>query len=82
MASGGYGLAETYVMQKLYKEKLKSVAHEEKQEEEDVRKTNKEIGNGTVKMGSMDKTTSSRCFSWLPKQQHKKISRISNSNDS
>jgi hypothetical protein len=79
MASGGYGLAETYVMQKLYKEKMKSVAHEEKQEEEDLRKTNKDIG--TVKMGSMHKTTSSRCFSWLPKQQHKKISRISNSND-
>ncbi|CAJ2648537.1 unnamed protein product [Trifolium pratense] len=78
MASGGYGLAETYVMQKLYKEKiLKSIEHEEKQE--DMRKTNTEIG--TVKMGSMDKT-SSRCFSWLPKQQHKKISRISDSNDS
>ncbi|KAL5078619.1 hypothetical protein RYX36_007040 [Vicia faba] len=45
MASGGYGLAEAYVMQKIYKEKLKKIAQEEKLQEE------KKMD--TIKTGSM-----------------------------
>ncbi|KAK2429599.1 hypothetical protein QL285_028023 [Trifolium repens] len=32
MTSVGYGFAETYVMQKMYKEKMKNIAQEQKQE--------------------------------------------------
>ncbi|CAL5189353.1 unnamed protein product [Lathyrus oleraceus] len=74
MASGGYGLAETYVMQKLYKEKLKKIAQTEKLPEEE-----KKID--TIKTDSRDKT-STGCFSLFPKKQHRKISHISYSNDS
>jgi hypothetical protein len=73
MASVGYGLAETYVTQKIYKEKMKKIAQEQKQEVKDIIATNTK--------GSIDKT-SSGCFMWFPKQKHRKISQISDSNDS
>ncbi|WJX62985.1 hypothetical protein P8452_47920 [Trifolium repens] len=73
MTSVGYGFAETYVMQKMYKEKMKKIAQEQKQEVKEIIATNTK--------GSMDKT-SSGCFMWFPKQKHRKISRISDSNDS
>ncbi|CAK8537420.1 unnamed protein product [Lathyrus sativus] len=73
MASGGYGYAESYVMQKLYKEKLKKIAQAENLQEE------KKIH--TLKTGSTDKT-STGCFSLFPKKQHKKSSHVSDSNDS
>jgi len=68
MATVGYKFAEVYVMQKMNREKMKKI------EKEDVKKID------TIKTGSMDKK-SSGCFSWLSKRQHKKISRISDSND-
>ncbi|CAJ2648538.1 unnamed protein product [Trifolium pratense] len=74
MASVGYGLAETYVMQKMYKEKMKKIAQEQKQEVKEI------IGTIDTK-GSIDKT-SSGCFMWFPKHQHRKSSQISDSNDS
>ncbi|WJX57656.1 hypothetical protein P8452_43189 [Trifolium repens] len=73
MASVGYGLAETYVMQKIYKEKMKKIAQEQKQEVKEIIATNTK--------DSMAET-SSGCFMWFPKQQHRKISQISDSNDS
>lgn len=73
MASAGFGLAETYVMQKIYKEKLKKRAQEEKLQED------KKLD--TIKTGSTDKT-STGCFSLFPNKQHKKISHISDSNNS
>jgi hypothetical protein len=73
MASVGYGFAETYVMQKMYKEKMKKIAQEQKQEVKEI--------FGTNIKGSMDET-SSGCYMWFPKQKHRKISRISDSNDS
>jgi hypothetical protein len=71
MASAGFGLAETYVMQKMYNEKMKKIAHEEKED----------VYPGMVTKGSIHKT-SIGCFSFFPKHQHRKISRISDSNDS
>ncbi|CAL5189355.1 unnamed protein product [Lathyrus oleraceus] len=71
MASVGFGLAETYVMKKIYKEKLMKIAQEEKIQED------KKID--TIKIGSMDKT-STGCFSLFPKNQQRKITRISDSN--
>ncbi|CAK8537423.1 unnamed protein product [Lathyrus sativus] len=73
MASAGFGLAETYVMQKIYKEKLKKITEQEKLQED------KKFD--TIKTCSMDKT-STGCFSLFPKKQQRKISRISDSNDS
>ncbi|TKY56228.1 hypothetical protein E2542_SST20671 [Spatholobus suberectus] len=74
MATAGFGLAETYVTGKLYKEKMKKRA----QEEEGEKSNDKKIP--TSKMSLEDKT-SSGCFSWVSKHQHKKISRISDYND-
>lgn len=71
MATIGSGLAETYVMRKIYKEKMKKRAHEELQEE---KRTNIKIHTITT-----DKT-SSGCFSWISKQQGRKNSRIADSN--
>ncbi|AES97904.1 hypothetical protein MtrunA17_Chr5g0425091 [Medicago truncatula] len=71
MASAGFGLAETYVMQKMYNEKMKKIAHEEKQD----------VSPGMVRKDSIHKT-SIGCFSFFPKHQHRNISRISDSNDS
>ncbi|KAL5078620.1 hypothetical protein RYX36_007041 [Vicia faba] len=73
MASAGFGLAETYVMKKIYKEKLKKITQDEKLQE------NKKMD--TMKTVSTDKT-SSGCFSLFPMKQHRKISHISDSNDS
>ncbi|XP_027333532.1 uncharacterized protein LOC113848277 [Abrus precatorius] len=73
MATASYGLAETYVMTKLYKEKMKKQAQEEKER-------NTHIKVHAITTDSEDKT-SSGCFSFLSKQHHRKISRISDYND-
>ncbi|KAK7301272.1 hypothetical protein RJT34_12133 [Clitoria ternatea] len=67
----GYGLAEAYVTRKIYMEKMKN----REQDEEKIT----EIKNPKIKAGSEDKA-SSGCFSWLPKQHHKKNCRISDYN--
>ncbi|KAE9605892.1 hypothetical protein Lal_00025566 [Lupinus albus] len=73
MATIGSGLAETYVMRKIYREKMKKIAQEEEVQGE--RRTNMKNIHTTTK-GS-----SSGCFSWLSKQQGRKNSRISNTNE-
>ncbi|RDX81806.1 hypothetical protein CR513_37471, partial [Mucuna pruriens] len=73
MATVGFGFAEAYVTQKLYKENLKKRA----QEEERHKNTNMKIP--TMKTGSNHKTPRG-CFSWLSKQQRSKNSRISDYN--
>ena len=77
MASVGFGLAETYVMRKVYKEKMKKGPQEEERGEE-ARMTNMKIH--TTK-GVSDEEASIGCFSWVSKQQRKKNSRISDSSE-
>ncbi|KAK7301274.1 hypothetical protein RJT34_12135 [Clitoria ternatea] len=64
----GSGLAEAYVTRKIYVEKMKN------REQDEEKSSN--MKNPKIKPGSEDKA-SSGCFSWLPKQNHKKNSRIS-----
>lgn len=75
MATPGFGLAEAYMTRKIYKEKMKKIAQEEQEGEK-----NSNMKISTIKTGSEDKT-SSGCFSWVSKQQHKKNSRISDYNE-
>nr|KYP47498.1 hypothetical protein KK1_030825 [Cajanus cajan] len=73
MATIGFGFAETYVTRKLYKEKMKK-----RVEEEGEKNTNMKIS--TIESGSEDKT-SSGCFSWISKQNRRKISHVSDHHD-
>ncbi|RDX76235.1 hypothetical protein CR513_43793, partial [Mucuna pruriens] len=72
MATVGFGFAEAYVTQKLYKEKMKRRAQEEGDK-------NTDMDIPTIKTSSKNKTPSG-CFSWVSKHQHSKISRISDYN--
>ncbi|KAL2317738.1 hypothetical protein Fmac_031614 [Flemingia macrophylla] len=72
MATIGFDFAETYVTRKLYMEKMKKRAQEEGEDGEE----STDIKISKIKTGSKDKT-SSGCFSWVSKQHHKKISRVS-----
>lgn len=72
MATIGSGLAETYVMQKLYKEKMKKTAKEVQEE----RRTNIKVHAIAT---DSDEKTSTGCFSCISKQQCRKSSRISDS---
>ncbi|KAL1308830.1 hypothetical protein HN51_050837 [Arachis hypogaea] len=66
-SSVGFGFAETYVMRKVYNEKMKT--KNRAQEEREEKNTNMKIDTTTI-----------GCFSsWVSKQQHKKNSRISDS---
>ncbi|KAL2317739.1 hypothetical protein Fmac_031615 [Flemingia macrophylla] len=73
----GFALAEAYVTRKIYMEKLKIRAQEEKQEGEKT--TNMKIS--TIETASQDQT-STGCFSWVSKQHHHhhKISPLSHNN--
>jgi len=73
MATPGFGLPEAYMARKLYKEKMKKSA----QQDEDKRTPLMKIS--TIKRGTEGKTPSG-CFSWVSKDHHKKISRISDCN--
>ncbi|CAL0317891.1 unnamed protein product [Lupinus luteus] len=75
MATIGSGLAETYVMGKIYKEKMKKLIAQE-EEVQGERRTNMNNIHTTTKGSS-----SSGCFSWLSKQQGRKNSRISDTNE-
>lgn len=79
MASLGYGFVEAYVTQKLYKEKLAKMAHQERQQEQQEEGKNTMKSNATSK-ASEDKT-SGGCFFFLSKQQRRKVSQISDSPD-
>lgn len=72
MATASFGLAETYVMRKLYKEKMEQRAHEQEGE----KNTHMKIISTTKT--SLENETSSGCFSWFSKKQHN--SRISDYN--
>ncbi|XP_052108181.1 uncharacterized protein LOC127740696 [Arachis duranensis] len=85
MASIGFGtsLAEAYTIRKMYKEKMKKMEQEEGERKEDGKSSNMKINNTiTTNRVPKDEISSSGCFSWVSnKQQRKKNSRISDSND-
>ncbi|KAL1349535.1 hypothetical protein HN51_026055 [Arachis hypogaea] len=74
-SSVGFGFAETYVMRKVYNEKMKNKNKNRAQEEREEKNTN-------MKIDTTERVVpkSIGCFSsWVSKQQHKKNSRISDS---
>ncbi|KAK7321143.1 hypothetical protein VNO77_31454 [Canavalia gladiata] len=75
MATLGFGFAETYVVRKMYKERMQKEAQKEKEEKK--KSTDPKIH--TITTGSQE-NASIGCFSCLSNHHRTKISRISDCN--